>query len=102
MFWRVKEWLKKHSKCEDDLTVKEIKILEPPGVFPIMESENIIYLKKKYSFGEGSLWGIHLKMNIQGIQYYWLTQKGIQDSKFSLYWFTNPIWNQNHDWKFLL
>ena len=47
--------IEKHSKCEDDLTVKEIEILESSGVFPIMESENIIYLKKEYSFGERSL-----------------------------------------------
>ena len=50
-----KRVIEKHSKCEDDLTVKEIEILESSGMFPIMESENIIYLKKRYSFGERSL-----------------------------------------------
>ena len=45
-----KRVIEKHSKCEDDLTVKEIEILEPSGVFPIMESENIIYLKREIWF----------------------------------------------------
>ena len=42
-----KRVIEKHSKCEDDLTVKEIEKFESSGVFSIMESENITYMKRK-------------------------------------------------------
>ena len=42
-----KRVIEKHSKCEDDLTVKEIENFESSGVFSIMESENITYMKRK-------------------------------------------------------